>query len=387
MRRFWENIDVIYIYNNQIFFEAFGALRYLVLWLVEALFLHIFVVFVQWILVLFTVLFFGALCCCIVLLVGVFEQCVCPWPFFLVLSLFFFVKFCKYLFVCCSCSVQVCLSKLLFSLLLPWWLGLETSVWTSFPTQCSLTFRLFNMFMSPTVWTFCFLSPYEVCLVEIWTQEMRDKFEGGVMGSDGCIYCIPLCLGSHELQSVMMPLGSLRVQNGNKTSWEDDLRWFWGARGVRTLGVPGPAPACPPWRFEARKGRGEDCARSCCLSRQRVAALSFLWSYCELQGVQEIASSGASPLAVIGNGMNIFSPSKLCCGIGVMNVLLNEIKLEEEQLSTPSNIFWETSNQPLKIFCCAIIRYPHFATLNDGKTKHLPGQRSGCYRCSQSDSV
>ena len=23
---------------------------------------------------------------------------------------------------------------------------------------------------------------------------MRDKFEGGVMGSDGCIYCIPLCL-------------------------------------------------------------------------------------------------------------------------------------------------------------------------------------------------
>ena len=25
---------------------------------------------------------------------------------------------------------------------------------------------------------------------------MREKFEGGVMGSDGCIYCIPLCFGA-----------------------------------------------------------------------------------------------------------------------------------------------------------------------------------------------
>ena len=34
---------------------------------------------------------------------------------------------------------------------------------------------------------------------------MRDKFEGGVMGSDGCIYCIPLSLestwGGHEART------------------------------------------------------------------------------------------------------------------------------------------------------------------------------------------
>ena len=34
-----------------------------------------------------------------------------------------------------------------------------------------------------------------------FSKEMRDKFEGGVMGSDGCIYCIPLRLSSTAVSS------------------------------------------------------------------------------------------------------------------------------------------------------------------------------------------
>ena len=35
----------------------------------------------------------------------------------------------------------------------------------------------------------------------VYSKEMRDKFEGGVMGSDGCIYCIPLRLSSTTVSS------------------------------------------------------------------------------------------------------------------------------------------------------------------------------------------
>ena len=34
-----------------------------------------------------------------------------------------------------------------------------------------------------------------------FSKEMRDKFEGGVMASDGCIYCIPLRLSSTAVSS------------------------------------------------------------------------------------------------------------------------------------------------------------------------------------------
>ena len=37
------------------------------------------------------------------------------------------------------------------------------------------------------------------------SKEMRDKFEGGVMGSDGCIYCIPLRLSSTPVSSWPRP--------------------------------------------------------------------------------------------------------------------------------------------------------------------------------------